>query len=297
MYTMQRIANGLARAAAVRAMQPLDPTRPCTWEVSALSQNGEDGITEFLTQRIRVPNRYFVEIGASDGTENNTSWLAVARRWSGLMVEGDSRKADYCRFLMYGLAMSVEVDSRFVSLDNLGALYQRFATPEPDFFSIDIDGVDWHIAAGLLELGFRPGIWVVEYNSCFGPDRAVTIPYQADFNSRVAHPTGLYYGASIQAWRCLLEAHGYRFVTVESHGVNAFFARPESLEDAIWTGLAPHTFQENFFQYFRHRRPWQEQFALIQHLPLVDVSPAPSRPRSPDEALTSSSSGDPSEDQ
>jgi hypothetical protein len=269
---MQRIGNGLARVAAIRAMQPIDPLDPASWEVSGLSQNGEDGITDYLARHLKSQNRYFVEIGASDGTENNTSWLAVARRWRGLMVEGDSNKADYCRFIMGGLAVGVQVESRFVSRENIAALYSRISTHEPDFFSLDIDGIDWYVAAALFDLGFRPKIIAVEYNACFGPDKAVTIPYKRDFNFLTAHPTNLYYGVSIQAWHVLMERYGYKFVTVETNGVNAFFVRPECFSAQLFVDLRSKQFEENFYQRTRHNCTWRGQFSLIEHLPLVDIT-------------------------
>src|SRR3954469_19329975 len=87
-----RIAMAFARAAATSGLRQIEPTRPATWEFSGFSQNGEDGIIDYLCQHIVEPNRYFIEIGASNGLENNTSWLAMARRYSGLMIDGDASK-------------------------------------------------------------------------------------------------------------------------------------------------------------------------------------------------------------
>src|SRR2546425_8526004 len=84
-----RINVAYTRAAASAPLRQLDPTRPTTWGFSAFSQNNEDGITDYLLGRLRHSNRYFVEIGAGDGVENNTAWLALARRYSGLMIEGN----------------------------------------------------------------------------------------------------------------------------------------------------------------------------------------------------------------
>lgn len=271
LQTMQRINCGLARAAAVRAAQQTDPGDPRTWEFSGLSQNGEDGISDYLVRQLKTGNRYFVEIGASDGTENNTSWFAVAHRWQGLMVEGDAEKAAYGAFIMGSLNIGVRVLNRFVHRENLDTLCQDIAEMEADFFSLDIDGVDYHVAEGLLQRGFRPKIAVMEYNSCFGPDQTVTIPYTPIFDYRKAHPSQLYYGASVAAWRKLWEGVGYRFVTVDSNGVNAFFVRADCIDEGLcarWQGLP---FQENFFQRARHAGNWQTQMALIQHLPLVHV--------------------------
>lgn len=267
-HAMQKVSVGFARAAAARAMQRIDPLDPYTWEISGLSQNGEDGISDYLTQAIISPNKHFLEIGASDGTENNTSWFAIARRWCGTMVEGSSRKADFCRFFLESFSIGIQVVNLFVSLENISDFYHSLQTHEPDFFSIDIDGVDWHIVHALLNMGFRPKIVAVEYNSSFGPEKAVTIPYVANFEVRTAHPTSLYFGSSIQAWRKLLERFGYQFITVESSGTNAFFVRPECFKDGMFTEIKRREFQENFFQKFRFKCNWEQRYAMISHLPL-----------------------------
>lgn len=269
--TMQRINNGLARAAAVRSGLQIDSNDPRTWEFCGLSQNGEDGISDYLVRQLKVRNRFFVEIGASDGTENNTSWFAVAHRWQGVMVEGDSEKAAYGAFIMGGLNIGVRVLNCFVHRENLDVLCRELAEMEPDFFSLDIDGIDYHVAVGLLRRGFRPKVVVVEYNSCFGPDQSVTIPYVPEFNYRNAHSSQIYYGVSVSAWRKLWEGAGYRFVTVDSNGVNAFFIRADCVEEGLCDHWQGRQFQENFYQYACHGGAWKSQLELIKHLPLMHV--------------------------
>jgi hypothetical protein len=268
--TMQRINCGLARAAATRSYQTNTALGQLNLEFSGLSQNGEDGITDYLTQRLNNPNKYFVEIGSSDGTENNTSWFAIARRWQGLMVEGNKAKADYCSFIMSGLNIGVRVSNRFINLDNLPSLLDEVDYLDADLFSLDIDGVDYHVAAGLLGLGFRPKIVIVEYNSCFGPVQPITIPYTPSFDYRTAHSSELYYGASIAAWRGLWESVGYQFVTVDSNGVNAFFVRRDCIDQKSLETVRTIEYQENFYQKCRFRKCWQAQFELIRHLPMIN---------------------------
>jgi len=53
-------------------------------EFSNFSQNGEDGIIEFLSDKIFDNNKYFVEIGCGNGLENNSTNL-VLNNWSGLV--------------------------------------------------------------------------------------------------------------------------------------------------------------------------------------------------------------------
>src|SRR5580704_12114877 len=91
LQAMNRISVALARAAAVGAMRQIDSTDPASWEFSAFSQNCEDGIIDYLLQNASVRNRYFIEIGISDGLECNTAWLAIAKKFSGLMIEGNAK--------------------------------------------------------------------------------------------------------------------------------------------------------------------------------------------------------------
>ena len=57
----------------------------------------------------------------------------------------------------------------------------------------------------------------------FGPDRAVTIPYDPAFNRR--DHRFCYFGASLAALTTLSARKGYRLVAVDPTGVNAFFLR------------------------------------------------------------------------
>jgi hypothetical protein len=142
----------------------------------------------------------------------------------------------------------------------------------PDVMSIDIDGNDLHIARVLLEAGrLRPRIVVVEYNSVFGASRSVTIPYSEDFVFGRAHPSELYYGASIAAWRSFLEVQGYRFVTVDSCGVNAFFVDEGCFDAAFIAAVRGTDFRENQYQLRKFRAPSDEQFRQIESLPLEQV--------------------------
>lgn len=266
-----RIAIALARAAATSAIRQLDPARPSTWEFTGFSQNGEDGIVDVLCGRLLRPNRYFVEIGASNGLENNTTWLAMARRYGGLMIDGDPSKVAECEQTFGILNGPVEFASLMVNRDS-GPEIERLALfRNPDLFSLDIDSLDYYVAAALLDRGFRPKIAIVEYNSAFGPERSVAIPYQEPFNRHRAHPSGFYYGVSVRGLRHVFERHGYRFITVEQNGVNAFFADPSEFDAGFLDGIRGTTFRENIVQRRESRTDWAGQFEQVRHLPLVEI--------------------------
>jgi hypothetical protein len=281
-----RIAAGMARASATASLRHIDPTNPETWEFAGFSQHGEDGILDYLCSRITVPNRFFFEIGAADGLENCTAWLALARGYSGVMIEGDPELSACYREIIQSKVFNVHLLAEMVTAENILRLMKFCPFSDPDVFSIDIDGIDFYVLKAVLNAGFRPKVIVAEYNSAFGPDRAVTIPYRPDFARWQAHPTGLYYGVSITAWRTLLAQFGYRFVTTETSGTNGFFLDPTAFETAFVEGLRGVDFRENAADQNGATRPqrdaqgdWvlpmrdsQAQFAHIQALELVDVA-------------------------
>jgi hypothetical protein len=96
-------------------------------------------------------------------------------------------------------------------------------TGELDLLSIDIDGNDYWVWEALTVCS--PRLVVIEYNSLFGPDRAVVVPYDPRFDRHDYNLGGMYYGASLAALGHLAARKGYRLVTTEPTGVNAYFIR------------------------------------------------------------------------
>lgn len=58
----------------------------------------------------------------------------------------------------------------FVTQDNIQQVKNISLYNDPDVFSLDIDSTDYYIAKAVMAMGFRPKIFVVEYNSAFGPE-------------------------------------------------------------------------------------------------------------------------------
>lgn len=268
--TLARVNMALARAQSGNYRKICAKT-PTSWEFCGFSQNGEDGIIDYLCQQIINPNRYFVEIGAADGLENNSAWLAIARKFTGLMIEGSPQLAARAAKAIPSYNLGVKVLNCFVSKHNIEAVLKECLYQDPDLFSLDIDGVDYYILQAMLTAGFRPKIIVVEYNSAFGPDKTITVPYQDQFDYVKADPSGLYYGVSVAAWRKYLEKIGYRFVTVDSNGVNAFFIDPHYFSAAFVTQLTPKHFAENFYQRQKFQGDWTKQFAQIANKPFEEI--------------------------
>jgi hypothetical protein len=63
------------------------------------------------------------------------------------------------------------------SIDDLIA--QRGFDADLGLLSVDIDGMDYWVLRAISAV--RPRIVVAEYNSIFGAERAISVPYRADF--------------------------------------------------------------------------------------------------------------------
>ena len=270
-FYVSRINTACARGALNAATRKVDPKKTWTWEFSAFSQNGEDGLIDHLLSTLEQPNRYFVEIGASDGLENNTSFLAFVKKYNGVMVEGNHFKATNAARHLQSMNWGVRYLNLFITPETARTLVSECIQPEPDFFSLDIDGNDFYIAQRLLESGLHPKVMCVEYNSTFGPEMAITIPYRQDFDYMQAHPTGFYYGVSLEGWKKLLGNYGYQFVTVDTRGINAFFVDPGAVDATLFSGLENIDFADNCAHEMRVRGGWKQQFAEIAALPYVTI--------------------------
>jgi hypothetical protein len=261
----------LAKGAAMMQARNINLTKPDTWEFSGFSQNGEDGILDVLRRQLIKANRYFIEIGASDGMENNSSWLVVAEKLNGIMIDGNPMLVERAHRMISIFSLGAECKNMFVTKESIKELKQMAFHSDPDIFSLDIDGNDYYIAKALIENGFRPKIFVVEYNSVYGPDRSVTIEYKEDFDFTSAHPSELYYGVSIAGWRKFFENHNYRFVTVDRNGVNAFFVDPDCFDADFLDKIKGLEFAENQYQFTKFRKSSAEQYKMIEGQKFIDL--------------------------
>ena len=269
--SINRINMALSRAAATSALRQIDVSIPNSWEFSGFSQNGEDGIIDFLLGKLKRRSRYFIEIGTADGIECNTAWLAIAKKYSGIMIEGNAKVCAQSATLYQGLNLGVECINMFITQETVSQLGQLALDNRPDVLSLDIDGNDYYIAKMLFEVGFRPKIFVVEYNSAYGDEKKITIAYRGDFDFTTAHASQLYYGVSISGWKSLFRKYGYKFVAVDSNGVNAFFVNPDDFEGKFLDNLQGLDFRENFYQMRKFKVPWEKQFEMIKEKKFVEI--------------------------
>ena len=245
-------------------------------EFRVFSQFGEDGIIQWLVQRVPLRERTFVEFGVEDYSESNTRLLVEMDDWRGLAIDASDRHEKFLAESWIGWRHSVEPLTAFLTTDNLNTVIGDAGfRGDVDLVSIDVDGVDYWMVDALSVVS--PRILVVEYNSLFGPDACVTVPYAPRFDRTAAHFSTLYFGASIGALAHVGSAKGYALVGGNRAGTNAFFVRrdvlgdiPEQTPATVWreTRVRQARGQAGELTYLSD---WREQRDLIGDCPLVDV--------------------------
>lgn len=271
---MAKINLFISRASATILLRRLDYSDPKTWEFCGFSQNGEDGIIDVLIERLKAPTRNSIEIGANNGIDNCTSWLCIVKRYKSLMIEANATNAKRAKMILDHLQGYHIIENMLVTPENITFLNKYNLMKEHDVFSIDIDSIDYYVAKAFLDNGFRPKIIIAEYNSVFGPDKAITVKYEDNFFwDRQKNKHHMYYwGCSLTGYKKLFSTYGYQFVTVESTGVNAIFIDPKEFDDDFIINLKPGLqFENNFSTVSYSGTTWENQFKEVQNLEYLEI--------------------------
>lgn len=218
----QLILQALTVATTNRGRQQLGGLHEA--ELSAFSQWGEDGIIDWMVERLPGIPSTFIEFGVEDYRESNTRLLLQLRNWRGLVMDGSQ---DHIRDIQsQEICWRYDLTSKcaFIDRDNINHLIADTGLQgEVGLLSVDIDGNDYWVWQAIDVIS--PAIVVCEYNAVLGDRYALTVPYQANFQRTRAHHSNLYFGASIRALIALGQRKGYTFVGTTSTGCNAFFVR------------------------------------------------------------------------
>ncbi len=123
-------------------------------------------------------------------------------------------------------------DAAFIDTDNINRLISSSRLGnDVGILHIDLDGNDYWIWKEINVIS--PIVVIIEYNSVFGIDRAITIPYDKSFYRTKVHQSNLYFGASLRALYQLSSEKGYAFIGCNSAGNNSYFVRKDKLNDIV----------------------------------------------------------------
>lgn len=243
-------------------------------EFSVFSQFGDDGIIQWLIHRLAGISQTFVEFGVQDYQEANTRFLLVNNNWSGFVMDSSSRNIKAIKRDPISWLYDLQSECAFVTAENINKLLVDHGFEgELGLLHIDIDGNDYWLWRAITVV--RPAIVIMEYNSVFGADRAITIPYDPKF-SRGGEISNLYFGSSLLALCDLAQSKGYDFVGSNSAGNNAFFVRSD-----LNHGLKPLTAAEGYVnsKFAESTDKWgrptylrgEQRLAFLRGLPVVNT--------------------------
>lgn len=195
-------------------------------EFQVFSQRGEDGIIQYLVSHVDIANKIFIEFGVEDYTESNTRFMLINNNWSGLVIDSSELNVRFIQKDFIYWKYDIRAYQSFITRENINGLINQYtAIRDIGLLSIDVDGNDYWVWEAIDTI--RPGIVVCEYNSIFGNEKKLTIPYDPSFVKTKAHFSNLYFGASLGALVHLADKKGYDFIGTTTAGVNAFFVRSD----------------------------------------------------------------------
>ena len=193
-------------------------------ERKVFSQNGEDGVIEYLFERLGTTDRYYVEFGTESGVEVNTRLLREQKGWSGLLMDGGNENK------------AINLHKAFLMPSTILELFNQFEVPKQfDLLSVDIDSYDLWVWRVLLIAGYRPRVVITEYNRNFMLGCYYTFPDPTGAKVHSWRPNDdRLFGASLSAMELLARQYGYVLVYADTLAINAFFVRGDLLpKDAL----------------------------------------------------------------
>ena len=169
------------------------------YEFKIFSQFGDDGIIQYLIKNIDIANETFVEFGVENYLESNTRFLMMNNNWSGFVMDGSEEAINCLKNQSWYWKYYLTSKAVFIDKENINELLLNAGFSNIGLLHIDLDGNDYHILMEIDLLKLNPSIIIMEYNSVFGKDRLITIPYDKDFIRTKAHYSNLFWGASLAA--------------------------------------------------------------------------------------------------
>ncbi|MDD2974193.1 MAG: hypothetical protein PHZ10_03720 [Aliarcobacter cryaerophilus] len=201
-------------------------------EFKIFSQFGDDGIIQWLIHNIDIDNEIFVEFGVENYKEANTKFLMFNNNWSGFVMDGSTENIENLKKQDYFWRYNLKAKDVFITKENINdLLLEQNIESNVGLLHIDLDGNDYYIFDEINCI--NPNILILEYNSLFGIDREISVPYREDFNRTKAHYSNLFFGASLKSLHSLAYKKGFIFIGCNQAGNNAYFIRKDKINSKI----------------------------------------------------------------
>ena len=191
--------------------------------VRLYSQNDEDGA---LLQILRCMGGHgkkeYFEFGSETGVEVNTRILRELYGWKGHLLDGGNENPE------------IPLHKEFFTPSNIVSLLEKYnVNKDLDVLSVDTDYDDFWTTREILLAGYRPRVFINEYNANFGQSWSIsTVPKPVGEEGNTHWKGDCYYGVSARALIHLMQAFGY--TPVFSNHANLMFVQ---LNQALELGM------------------------------------------------------------
>lgn len=222
------------------------------YEFKIFSQWGDDGIIQYLIKNVTIQNNTFIEFGVENYIESNTRFLMMNNNWSGFVMDSSEEAMNNLTNRSWYWKYDLTNKAAFIDKNNINLLLADTGFSNIGILSIDIDGNDYYILNEIDLSILNPSIIITEYNSVFGSERAITVPYRKDFERTKAHYSNLFFGASLSAFNYVATAKGYALVGCTLAGNNAFFVRKDLLNENVKELSVSSAFKDSKFRESRN---------------------------------------------
>jgi len=222
------------------------------YEFKIFSQFGDDGIIQYLIKNVEIKNETFIEFGVENYLESNTRFLMMNNNWSGFVMDGSNEAMKSLKNQNWYWKYCLTHKAVFIDKDNINALLESTGFTNIGLLHIDLDGNDYHILKEIDLSKLNPSIIIMEYNSVFGKDRQITMPYDKNFVRTKEHFSNLFFGASLPALNYEARKKGYSLVGCNIAGNNAYFVRKDLLNEKIKELSIDKAYKESKFRESRN---------------------------------------------
>lgn len=217
------------------------------------SQNGEDGILDYLLTSLAIENPKFLEIGVGDFTECNTRFIFDRCSAKGTIIDCINNFEEKVKKNVELWKGDLKIINKKINSENIGDLIENSdCFFNLDIFSLDIDGIDYWIINELPENFAK--IVVLEYNPLFGSNLEVTVPNLPDFDRSSYHYSNLCFGMSLKAAINLMLKKNFYFIGTNLFKNNAFFVNKKFLKEKYFNNLQVKSIEDSVNSNFTESR-------------------------------------------
>ena len=200
------------------------------------SQNGEDGILDYLLYQLKIQKPKFLEIGVGDYSECNTRFIFERCSSKGTIIDllDNLEKKVKKNVLLWKGELNV-INKNINSENILNILNEYNTLNQLDLFSLDIDGIDYWILEKMPQNFSK--IAILEYNPLFGAELEITVPNIDNFNRTQYHYSNLCFGMSLKAAINLMDKKNFYFIGTNLFRNNAFFVSKDFIKEKFFKNL------------------------------------------------------------